>query len=146
MLLRNEVFIEQLHALLLSVHVKGTVFITQKRGAFLPPCAAQPCTPLTPPPTLPNLPVVPRVDGIAGAPCCMYRATDGKKRKLATLVGADEKAQFHAEVMGVLKTGMVGLRKAEKKKKGEREAGGGGGGGGSGGGGGAATAPAGGKK
>jgi hypothetical protein len=69
----------------------------------------------------------------------MYRATDGKRRKLATLVGAEEAPQFHAEVMGALKTGMVGLKKAEKKKAKEAvaagvaaaaAAGGGGGGGG----------------
>ena len=60
--------------------------------------------------------MTPRVAGVAGAPCCMYRATDGKRRKLATLVGAEEAPQFHAEVMGALKTGMVGLKKAEKKK------------------------------
>ena len=56
----------------------------------------------------------------------MYRATDGKRRKMATLVGAEEAAQFHAEVMGVLKTGMVGLKKAEKKKAAAVAAGGGG--------------------
>jgi hypothetical protein len=59
----------------------------------------------------------------------MYRATDGKKRKMATLVGAEEAAQFHAEVMGVLKTGMVGLKKAEKKKAAAAAGAGGGGGG-----------------
>ena len=60
--------------------------------------------------------MVPRAVGEVSQPFCLYRATDGKKRKVATQVSATDAPQFHALLMGVLKVGMVGLRKVEKKK------------------------------
>ncbi len=86
------------------------------------------------------LAVVPRVAGEPGAPCCMYRATDGKRRKMATLVGLEDKDEFHAKLLAVLKTDMrEGLLAAPKTKKaksgGSDAAAGAAGGGGSGGGG-----------
>ena len=68
---------------------------------------------------------MPRAVGEAVLPFCLYRATDGAKRRVATQVSGADAAEFHAKLMGVLKVGMAGLKKVEKKKR-EGKAGAGG--------------------
>lgn len=60
----------------------------------------------------PPLAVVPRT----GPPHCLYRATDGKRRKYSTIVSAGDAARFHPLCMSVIKGSTSSLKKIEKKK------------------------------
>jgi len=53
----------------------------------------------------------------APAPVALYRATNGKKRKFSTIVGAADAARFHAAYMNVVKGSMSALKKIDKEKE-----------------------------
>eukprot|EP00700_Malawimonas_jakobiformis_P000831 EC719606.1.p1 GENE.EC719606.1~~EC719606.1.p1 ORF type:complete len:96 (+),score=2.87 EC719606.1:79-366(+) len=47
---------------------------------------------------------------------CLFRATDGKKAKLSTLVSTKEAVRFQIQLTAVFKTAFSSLKKKEKKR------------------------------
>lgn len=59
---------------------------------------------------------IPRKGGEERPPVCLYRATTGKK-KISTIVTADDATRFHPNYMTVVKSSMSALKKVKKVKK-----------------------------
>ncbi|KTW27779.1 hypothetical protein T552_02219 [Pneumocystis carinii B80] len=104
MLLSNDEYLDSLEQLLSSKKEKGTVFLTQKRYSYknkedLSPDQGESC----------DTPCLPYK--------LLFRATDGKKIKISTLVDTSCLIPFFSRYMETCKSGMGCLKKRDRKKQ-----------------------------
>ncbi|EMR08323.1 hypothetical protein PNEG_03163 [Pneumocystis murina B123] len=104
MLLSNEEYLNSLSLLFSSEKGKGTVFLTQKRYSYKDERDPSP------------------VEGESCDISCLtykllFRATDGKKTKISTLVDTSFLIPFFSRYMEICKSGMRCLKKRDRKKQ-----------------------------